>query len=139
MKLDANELPHLIIGAAMEVHRVLGPGLPREVYRDALAHELRMREIIFEKDAPLPVAYKGLMLEAHAALDLVVERSIIVMVESVDTLKEVHKSRMRHALRLSRHETGLIVNFNVMNLRNGVKRMIVSEAPPNLRYQQSAV
>lgn len=134
MKLDAQELPHLIIGACMEVHRHLGPGLMAEAYRDCLALELRMREIIFHRNHPLPIAYKGHRVDGAVRVDFLVEGSVIITTTPPD-LGEATKQHMTNVLRLTGVETGLLVNFNVDHLRDGVKRIIVSELPPALHYQ----
>ncbi len=134
MKLDAQELPHLIIGACMEVHRQLGPGLMAEAYRECLALELRMREIIFQRDHPLPIGYKGHRVDSAVRVDFFVENCVIVST-SLPDLGEAHKEHMKNVLRLTGIETGLLVNFNVANLRDGVKRIIVSDLPPALHYQ----
>ena len=134
VKLDAQELPHLIIGACMEVHRHLGPGLMPEAYRDCLALELRMREIIFKRDHPLPIGYKGHRVDGAVRVDFLIEDSVIVSTGQLD-LGEATKQHMKNVLRLTGVETGLLVNFNVDNLRDGVKRIIVSELPPALHYQ----
>lgn len=134
VNLDARELPHLIIGACMEVHRHLGPGLMPEAYRDCLALELRMREIIFKRDHPMPIVYKGHRVDGAMRVDFLIEESVIVTTGLPD-LGETTKNHMKNILRLTGVETGLLVNFNVDNLRDGVKRIIVSELPPVLHYQ----
>lgn len=136
MSLDPHELPHLIVGACMEVHRHLGPGLAPEVYRDCLAAELRMKEIIFQNDTPLPFTYKGQRIESGLRVDFLVEKSVVVSVEAVESLAAAHKNRLKNLLRLTGYEVGLLVNFNVDNLRDGVKRIIVAENPPALHYRQ---
>ena len=120
----------------MEVHRHLGPGLMAEAYRECLAVELRMKEIIFQRNTSLPFTYKGHRVEAGITVDFLVEKSVIVSVESVDALTPEHKNRLRNLLRFTGHEVGLLVNFNVDNLRDGVKRLIVAENPPPLHYRQ---
>ena len=120
----------------MEVHRHLGPGLMAEAYRDCLAMELRMKEIIFQRDTPLPFLYKGQKVETGIRVDFLIEKSVILSVESVDALTAEHKNRLKSQLRLTGHEVGLLINFNVENLRDGVKRIIVAEQPPALHYRQ---
>ncbi len=134
MKLDAQELPHLIIGACMEVHRQLGPGLMPEAYRDCLALELRMREIIFQRHHPMPICYKGHRVDGALRVDFFIESSVIVSTGQLE-LGEDEKNHMKNILRLTGVETGLLVNFNVDNLRDGVKRIIVAEQPPALHYR----
>ncbi|CAN5169931.1 hypothetical protein BH23VER1_BH23VER1_14400 [soil metagenome] len=138
MNLDRHELPHVVVGSCMEVHRHLGPGLEASAYRACLIHELRMREIVFEVDRPLLINYKGHELASAAMLELVVEGQILVVVKSVDELKPIHKDQMMNHLRLSGMETGFLVNFNVPHLRSkGLKRIIVSSSAPSLPYQMS--
>jgi GxxExxY protein len=134
--LDSQELPHLIVGACMEVHRHLGPGHLAEAYRDCLALELRMKEIIYQRDTPLPFLYKGQKVETGIRVDFLIEKSVILAVESVETLTPEHKNRLKSQLKLTGHEVGLLINFNVENLRDGVKRIIVAEQPPALHYRQ---
>ena len=137
VNLEPQELPHLIVGACMEVHRHLGPGLMSEAYRDCLAVELRMKEIIFLRDTALPFFYKGQKIESSGIkADFLVEKSVIVSVESVDGFTPGHKNRLKNQLRLTGYEVGLLVNFNVDNMRDGVKRIIVAEQPPVLHYRQ---
>ena len=122
----------------MEVHRHLGPGLMPEAYRDCLAVELRMKEIFFQRDSPLPFTYKNQKVETGIKVDFLVEKSVIVSVESVDAFTTDHKNRLKNLLRLTGYEVGLLVNFNVDNLRDGVKRIIVADQPPVLHYRQEA-
>ena len=136
MNLDPQELPHLIVGACMEVHRHLGPGLMVEAYSDCLALELRMKEIIFQRDTSLGFNYKGQKVETGIKVDFLVEKSVVVCVEAVENFTPAHKNRLKSLLRLTGYEVGLLVNFNVDNLRDGVKRIIVAEQPPVLHYRQ---
>lgn len=105
-----------------------------EAYRDCLALELRMREIVFHRDHPLPIGYKGHRVDGAVKVDFFIESSVIVTTTPPD-LGETTKQHMKNVLRLTGVETGLLVNFNVDNLRDGVKRIIVSESPPALHYQ----
>ena len=123
----------------MEVHRHLGPGLMPEAYRDCLALELRMKEIVFLRDTALPFSYKGRKVDTGIKVDFLVEQSVIVSVESVEAFTLDHKNRLKSLLRLTGYEVGLLVNFNVDNLRDGVKRIIVADQPPVLRYREEAV
>jgi GxxExxY protein len=136
VNLDPQELPHLIVGACMEVHRHLGPGLMAEAYRDCLAVELRMKEIVFMRNAPLPFVYKGQRVDSGVTADFLVEKSVIISVDAVEEFTPAHKNRLKNQLRLSGYEVGLLVNFNVDNMRDGVKRIIVAEQPPVLHYRQ---
>ena len=119
-----------MIGAAIEVHRALGPGLLESVYEVALAEELRAREIPFERQKPVPIRYKGLILEPGLRLDLVVGGELIVEVKSVEQLNDVHAAQLLTYLRMTGCPVGLLLNFNVAVLRHGLKRMI-NRAPGN--------
>jgi GxxExxY protein len=134
MKLDHQELPHIIVGACMEVHRHLGPGLRLEAYKDCVAHELRQREILFKRDHKVDVCYKERWVEAVCRLDFLVEDKVVVAVHD-GLLTEDHKMKLRNYLRLTGYEVGLLVNFNVTNFRDGIKRIIVAGVAPALRYR----
>ena len=123
----------------MEVHRHLGPGLMADAYRDCMGLELRMKEIIFQRDAFLPFTYKGHKVETGLRVDFFIEKSVILSVESVEAFTPEHKNRLKSLLRLTGYEVGLLVNFNVDNLRDGVKRIIVADQPPVLHYRQEPV
>ncbi len=137
MKLDAQELPHHIVGACLEVHQHLGMGLDAQVYKDCLAVELRQREIIFTRDTAAPILYKGQRVKPGLHCDFIIESSTLLTIHGADaSLIFDHKQRLRNALRLTGYEIGLIINFNVENLRDGIKRIIVAEAPPALHYRE---
>jgi GxxExxY protein len=135
MKLTKEELPHILMGAAMEVHKCLGPGLHVEAYRDCLAFELKMREIIFQRDVPLNFNFKGHRITNAATLDFVVEDLMLIKVEAVEQLQSSHKQALTSYLRLSGYESGFLINFNVEKLRDGIKRIIVSEEKPDVPYR----
>lgn len=135
MNLDSNELPHIVVGACMEVHRHLGPGLVPEAYRKCLALEMRMKELVFTQDQPVQVSYKGIWVDCGFTLDFVVEELIVVTVLAVEDFRPIDKETMKNYLRLTGYETGLLINFNVKDLRSGVKRIIVSGSEPKVRYQ----
>jgi GxxExxY protein len=134
MNLNHQELPHIIVGACMEVHRHLGPGLPAEVYKECLAHELRMREIVFTRDFKVDVCYKERWIEGAGRLDFLVEEQVVVDIHD-SLLREEHKIKLQNFLRLTGFEVGIMVNFNVANLRDGIKRIIVAKEAPPLRYR----
>lgn len=118
----------------MEVHRHLGPGLRTEAYKDCLGHELRQREVMFQRDHKVDICYKERWVEAVCRLDFLVEDQVIVAIHDVP-LTEEHKMKLRNYLRLTGYEVGLLVNFNVANLRDGIKRIIVAGEAPALRYR----
>ena len=120
-----NELTHEIIGAAIEVHKNLGPGLLESTYEECLSHELSQRGIPFERQKPIPVIYKGVKLDCGYRLDLLVADRVILELKSVETLAPIHDSIMITYLKLSGHRIGLLMNFNVQILKKGVKRVVV--------------
>ncbi|MDB4673848.1 GxxExxY protein [Verrucomicrobiales bacterium] len=136
MKLDEQELPHVLAGVFLDVHRHVGPGLLADAYKACVAHELRMREIIFERDAPLGLTYKGLEVPVAGTHDFIVEDIILINVVAVDAILPIHKEKLQNQLRISGRRTGFLVNFNVPLLRDGgIKRIIVSKSEPALRFK----
>jgi GxxExxY protein len=113
-----------VIGAAIEVHRTLGPGLLESAYADTLAHELRLRGIAFARDVTVPLIYKGLRVRSPYRADLVVERQVVVEVKGVAAIEPVHRAQLLTYLRLTGCDRGLLLNFNVAVLRDGIVRMI---------------
>ena len=120
-----NYLTHEIIGAAIEVHKNLGPGLLESTYEECLCHELSQRRIPFERQKPIPVVYKGVKLDCGYRLDLLVADRIILELKSVEALAPIHDSIMITYLKLSGHRIGLLMNFNVQTLKEGIKRLVV--------------
>ena len=112
-----------VIGCATEVHRVLGPGLLESIYEHCLAHELTAVDIPVERQRKLPVPYKGETLNCGYRIDLWVAGRLIVEIKSVDSLQPIHQAQLLTYLRLTRCRTGLLINFNVPLLKQGLKRM----------------
>jgi GxxExxY protein len=123
--MTENEITHQIIGAAIEVHKTLGPGLLESTYEECLCHELSRRGITFERQKPIPVVYKGVKLDCGYRLDLLVAGRIILELKSVEALAPFHDSVLITYLKLSGHRVGLLMNFNVQVLKDGIKRIIV--------------
>ena len=119
-----NDITGDIIGAAIEVHRHLGPGLLESTYQACLCQELILRHIPFEKQLALPVIYKGLHLDVGYRIDVLVENQIIVELKSVEALAPIHSAQLLTYLRLTNRRIGLLINFNVVVLKDGVKRLI---------------
>ncbi len=113
-----------IIGAAIEVHRELGPGLLESSYEICLARELELRGISFEFELPLPLEYKGIRLDCGYRLDLLVAGTIIVEVKSVENLAPIHDAQLLTYLKLTGVKVGLLINFNVVVLKQGLKRLV---------------
>jgi GxxExxY protein len=120
-----NELTHEIIGAAIEVHRALGPGLLESAYEECLRQELVLRELRFERQKPIPLVYKDARLDCGFRIDVLVEGRIVVELKSIAALAPIHEAIMLTYLRLSRCRLGLLINFNVQTLKDGVRRFIV--------------
>jgi GxxExxY protein len=119
------ELTEKIIGAAIEVHRALGPGLLESIYQTCLAHEMSLRGLRFEKEKPLPVEYKGIRLESGYRLDFIVDDKVVVELKAVDSLHDVHKAQLLTYLKLTGCKVGLLLNFNSTVLKNGIERLVL--------------
>jgi GxxExxY protein len=119
------DITHEIIGAAMEVHKRLGPGLLESAYEECLAHELHLRNLRVERQVAVPVVYRETKLECGYRIDLLVEGRIVVELKSVGGLAPIHEAIILTYLRLSGHKLGLLINFNVAILKDGVRRFVV--------------
>ena len=114
-----------VIAAAIEVHRLLGPGLLESIYQRALCHEMHLRGIPFQGQQPVPVAYKGGNLGDDLRLDLVVADQLIVELKAVDKLLPIHEAQLITYLKLTGLRVGLLMNFNVRLLKEGIKRIVL--------------
>lgn len=117
-----------IIGAAIEVHRALGPGLMESAYEECLCHELNLRGLAFERQVQVPVRYKGVHLDCGYRVDLIVSGEVVVELKTVEALLPIHEAQLLTYLKLLRRPLGLLINFHVEVLRQGIRRMILSEA-----------
>ena len=120
-----DQVSHAVIGAAISVHRELGPGLLESVYASCLCHELRRRGVPFARQVKVPVCYAGEVMDASFRLDLLVESQLIVELKSVDLLLEVHRAQLLTYLKLTGIRRGLLINFNVLRLTEGISRLVV--------------
>jgi GxxExxY protein len=120
-----NEITQQIIGAAIEVHRQLGPGLLESAYEECLCHELTIRKLNFERQKPIPLVYKETKLDCGYRLDVLVEGKIVVELKSTDGLGPIHEAIVLTYLKLSGHKLGLLINFNVSLLKDGIKRFVM--------------
>ncbi|MDP2936289.1 MAG: GxxExxY protein [Dehalococcoidia bacterium] len=127
-----NEITNSIIGAAIQVHRVLGPGLLESAYEACLAFELTQRGLKIEQQKPLPVIYNDIRLDCGYRLDLLVEGTIIVEIKSIDRLAPIHQAQLLSYLKLSGLRLGLLINFNVKVLKDGIRR-VINGFPPSPR------
>ena len=122
--MHENEISEKIIGSAIEVHRILGPGLLESVYEDALCHELHLRGLQFKRQESVPIPYKGIKLGTDLRLDLLVEDKVIVDLKAKEELSTIDKPKLLTYLRLSDKHLGLIINFHVEVLCNGIFRVV---------------
>jgi GxxExxY protein len=125
MLTEINVLTGKIIGAAIEVHRVLGPGLLESAYHQCLARELEIQRIPFKFEWPLPIEYKGLHLRRGYRMDLLVKECVIVEVKSIASIAPIHEAQLLTYMRLRRVRLGLLLNFNEVVLKNGIRRKIL--------------
>ena len=123
--LQSGDITEGIIGAAIEVHRALGPGLLESAYEECLCHELNLRGLEFKRQVPLPLAYKGVKLNCGYRLDIVVEDEVIVEVKAVEKPLPLYEAQLLTYLRLSGKRVGLLLNFNVAVLKDGIVRRIL--------------
>lgn len=122
--MDLNELSSKIIGAAIEVHKNLGPGLLESAYEECICHELSLRGISFERQKPLPVFYKEKKLDCGYRLDIVVENAIILELKSCEKIEPIHRAQLLTYLKLSGLTLGLLLNFYVPVMREGIVRIV---------------
>ena len=125
MSSHLNQLTHEVIGAAIEVHRKLGPGFLESAYRKCLCRELFLKGIRFKYEHPLPLEYKGIRLECGYRVDILVSGLVVVEVKSVEALAPIHDAQLLTYLRLGGWRLGLLINFNVEVLKNGIHRKIM--------------
>ena len=125
MNHGGTEITEAIIGAAIEVHRHLGPGMLESVYEAALAYELAERGIAVERQKPVPLVYKGLQFEEGYRLDLLVGGAVIVELKCVDAILPIHEAQLLTYMKLAKIPTGLLINFNVKLLKNGIRRFVL--------------
>jgi GxxExxY protein len=125
---EPNPLVQRVLGGAIEVHRTLGPGLLESAYQRCLAYELRSQRIAFDIQVPLPVLYKGVPIECGYRLDFVVEGSLVLEIKAVDGLMPIHKAQLLTYLKLLPASRGLLINFNVPRLMDGVRSLLLPGA-----------
>ncbi len=124
--MDAQQaLTHSIIGAAIEVHRELGPGLLESAYETCLVHELQLRSLSFRRQVPLPLHYKGVSLDCGYRIDLIVADTVLLELKAVEDVLPIHEAQLLTYLRLSGIKIGLIINFNVPILKKGIVRRVL--------------
>ena len=123
--MEFDKLSNRVIGCALEVHRELGPGLLESTYEQCLAYELTRSGIRFELQYPQPVNYKGVLIDCAYRIDVLVERSIILELKSVEELKRIHEAQLLTYMKLANVSLGLLINFNSPMLKDGIKRFVL--------------
>ena len=121
--MEDNKLTEQIIGCAIKVHRSLGPGLLESAYQECLLFELKKAGLFVEKEKPLPLVYEEVKLDCGYRIDLFVEKQVVIEIKSVEALNDVHTAQVLTYLKLSNCKIGLLINFNVTQLTNGIKRL----------------
>jgi GxxExxY protein len=122
---SVDDVARTIVDAGLQVHKALGPGLLESAYEHCLAHELFTRGVAFERQVPLPIAYKGTRLDAGYRIDLLVEGVVVVEIKAVEALSRLHEAQVLTYLRLSGRRIGLLMNFNVAILKHGLRRLVL--------------
>jgi GxxExxY protein len=123
--VDVNDLTGKIIGAAIDVHKALGPGLLESTYEECLCHEFDLRQIKYKRQQSLPVEYKGVKLDCGYRIDMLVEHRVIIEIKAVDSLQPIHEAQLLTYLKLTGIKVGLLINFNVKVLKEGIRRLII--------------
>jgi len=123
--MDPNEITAQVIGGAIEVHKAMGPGLLESIYEEGLCRELTLRSIPFERQKPLSIAYKGAPLDGDYRLDLLVAGAVVVEIKSVAALAPIYEAQLLTYLKLGGWKLGLLINFNVLVLKEGIRRRIL--------------
>jgi len=124
--MEINQITEKVIGAAIEVHKVLGPGLLESAYEECLCHELKLRRTNFVRQHPLPVQYKGVNLDCGYRIDILVENFVLVELKAVEQFHPIHEAQLITYLRLGGWTAGLLINFNVPVLKDGIRRRVLN-------------
>ena len=125
--MDIEEVSNIVIGCAIEVHRQLGPGLLESAYQSCLCHELLANGLKIRTEVPMPIVYKEVKLDHGYRMDILVEEKLVVEIKTVDAFTDVHKAQVLTYLRLGDYRLGLLLNFHVSTLKQGIKRIINSK------------
>ena len=123
--MELNDLTREIIGAAIEVHKQLGPGMLESAYEECLSYELDVRGLSVARQKPVPVVYKEVKLECGYRIDILVNDTVVLELKSVDVLAPIHEAQVLTYMRFAKRKIGLLINFNVTVLKNGIKRYIL--------------
>ena len=124
--MDINKVTETIIGASIEVHKALGPGLLESAYEECLCHELSLKHLQFFRQKSLPLTYKGILLDCGYRIDLYVKECVIVELKTIDKISSIHDAQLLTYMRLTNSSVGLLINFNVPVLKNGIRRKVLN-------------
>jgi GxxExxY protein len=122
--MTENEISHIIMGAALDVHKALGPGLLESAYKECMAYKLRVSGLFIEKEKPMPLIFEEVKLDCGYRMDILVEQKVVIEIKSVDAINDVHLAQILTYLKLGDYKLGLLINFNVVLIKLGVKRVI---------------
>ena len=122
--MKENEIAHKIVGLAIEVHKALGPGLLESAYKECLAYKLQEEGLFIEKEKPMPLIFEQVKLECGYRIDILVENKVVIELKSVEALNDVHLAQTLTYMKLGKYKLGLLINFNVSVLKQGIKRVI---------------
>ncbi len=122
--MDENLLSRIVISHAMQVHSALGPGLLENAYKECLFYSLEKEGVLVEKEKPIPLVYENVKLDCGYRLDLLVGNKLVIEIKSVEAINDIHLAQTLTYLRLGKYKLGLIINFNVKSLKNGLKRVV---------------
>jgi GxxExxY protein len=125
MEFKYQELTHKIIGCAMEVHKLLGPGLLESAYEECLVYELVKAGLYIERQKPVPVIYKEIKLECGYRIDILAENTVVIELKTVEAFSQVHEAQVLTQMKFAVKPVGLLINFNVMLLKSGIKRFVM--------------
>jgi GxxExxY protein len=122
--MTENEIANKVIGAAIEVHKALGPGLLESAYKECLFYKIRQLGIEVEKEKPMPLVFEDVKLDCGYRIDLLVEKKVVIEIKSVDALNDIHLAQTLTYLKLGNYKLGLLMNFNVLALKDGIRRIV---------------
>ncbi|HNW99072.1 MAG TPA: GxxExxY protein [Bacteroidales bacterium] len=122
--MTENELSNIVIGLAIEVHTALGPGLLESAYKECLYYKINKAGLFVEKEKPMPLIFEEVKLDCGYRIDLAIERKLVIEIKSVEALNDIHLAQTLTYLKLGNYKLGLLINFNVLRLKEGIKRVV---------------
>jgi GxxExxY protein len=122
--MNENELSNCVIGLAIQVHKILGPGLLESAYKECLYYELINSGFYVKKEKPLPITYKDIKLDYGYRIDLLVEKKLVLEIKSIEEINDIHKAQLLTYIKIGNYKLGLLLNFNVMKMKEGIRRVI---------------